>query len=141
MQTQTLSPNSLVAALSSKTCTDNTEKITILSSSKDILLENLSNLVEAVLEITDTDIDVTDIREYGNRVWVFIRTPYNVKSLHLDSRTTKCLCNAFDFDPPMFHKLAYLKFGFGRHSLMEHLLPLLLHRAPKLAVHIFDKVC
>ncbi|KAL0000871.1 hypothetical protein SO802_014652 [Lithocarpus litseifolius] len=87
--------------------------------SKDILLENLSNLVEAVLEITDTDIDVTDIREYGNR----------------------CLCNAFDFDPPMFHKLAYLKFGFGRHSLMEHLLPLLLHRAPnpKLAVLIFDK--
>lgn len=55
--------------------------------SKAILLENLSNLVEAVLETTD--IDVTDIQEYGNRVWIFIRAPYNVKSLHLDSRTTK----------------------------------------------------
>ncbi|KAL0001089.1 hypothetical protein SO802_014870 [Lithocarpus litseifolius] len=39
----------------------------------------------------------------------------------------------------MFHKLAYLKFGFGHHSLLEHLIPLLLHRAPKLAVLIFDK--
>lgn len=55
--------------------------------SKAILLGNLSNLVEAVLETTD--IDVTDIREYGNRVCVFIRAPYNVKSLHQDSRTTK----------------------------------------------------
>lgn len=54
----------------------------------------------------------------------------------------QCLCNAIDFaDPPMFHKLAYLNFEYGHHRLMENVLPLLLHQAPKLSVLIFYKVC
>nr|XP_023884351.1 FBD-associated F-box protein At3g52670-like isoform X2 [Quercus suber] len=73
---------------------------------KYVLLGNLSNLVEAVLETSDS----------------------------------YCLCNAIDFDdPPMFPKLAHLNFGYGHHCLMENVLPLLLHRAPKLVVLIFDK--
>ena len=153
---------------------------------KHVLLANLSNLVEAVLETSDSYVSVrclTELfdgfQEYGKRVWAFLRALYNVKSLHLDSSTTEvrtcfscsiikwlstsswtssnivvgsrtydycvvlqCLCNAIDFDdPPMFHKLAYLNFGYGHHCLMENVLPLLLHQAPKLAVLIFDKVC
>ncbi|KAL0000872.1 hypothetical protein SO802_014653 [Lithocarpus litseifolius] len=114
---------------------------------KYVLLDNLSNLVEAVLETSDSYVSVSCLtelfdgfQEYGKRVWAFLRALYNVKSLHLDASTTECLCNAIDFDdPPMFHKLAYLNFEYGHHCLMENVLLLLLHQAPKLAVLIFDK--
>ncbi|KAL0000874.1 hypothetical protein SO802_014655 [Lithocarpus litseifolius] len=98
---------------------------------KVILLENLSNLVKAVLFVSH-DSEVGDTEDYGNRVMDFIRALYNVKSLHLDSFTTECLCNVPEFDPPMFHNLAFFNFGF--HSCIPHVLSLLLQRAPQLAV-------
>jgi hypothetical protein len=56
---------------------------------KHVLLENLSNLVEAVLNvIIECDIS-KKIKDYGNRVLDFIRALYSVKSLHLSADTTK----------------------------------------------------
>ncbi|XP_050247005.1 FBD-associated F-box protein At3g52670-like isoform X2 [Quercus robur] len=55
---------------------------------KVVLLENLSNLVKAVLFVS-YDSEVGDTEDYGNRVMDFIRALYNVKSLHLGSFTTE----------------------------------------------------
>lgn len=63
---------------------------------KYVLLDNLSNIVEAVLETSDSYVRVSYLtelfdgfQEYGKRVWAFLRALYNVKSLHLDSSTTE----------------------------------------------------
>ena len=53
---------------------------------KVVLLENLSNLVKAVLFVS-YDSEVSDTEDYGNRVMDFIRALYSVKSLHLGSYT------------------------------------------------------
>ena len=55
---------------------------------KVVLLENLSNLVKAVLFVS-YDSEVSDTEDYGNRVMDFIRALYSVKSLHLGSYTTE----------------------------------------------------
>jgi hypothetical protein len=52
---------------------------------EDVLLENLSNLVEAVLNVKSDD----TVEDYENRVWDFISALYSVKSLHLHAETTK----------------------------------------------------
>jgi hypothetical protein len=50
----------------------------------------------------------------------------------------QCLCNASNFDPPMFHNLLFLQL---EGSCVSHLLPLLLQRAPDLELLTFRKVC
>ena len=54
--------------------------------SKDVLLKNLSNVVDAV--VIESLYFSLDLEEYGNRVGGFIKALSNVKSLHLDSFTT-----------------------------------------------------
>ena len=49
-----------------------------------VLLGNLSNLVEAVIEV-----DYDEIKDYGNMIMDFIKQLSNVKSLHLDSDLTQ----------------------------------------------------
>ena len=49
--------------------------------SKDIMLENMPNLIKASPDTTKAYLS-DDIEDYGNRVWAFIRALYNVKSLH-----------------------------------------------------------
>jgi hypothetical protein len=64
---------------------------------EDVLLENLSNLVEAVLNVKpDETFDdyeyyetFDDYEYYENWVWDFISALYSVKSLHLHADTTK----------------------------------------------------
>lgn len=54
-----------------------------------ILLEDLANLVEAVIDI---DVDLTKIdyyEHYGSRVWDFIGELGDIKSLHLSANTTE----------------------------------------------------
>ena len=51
----------------------------------------------------------------------------------------QCLCYATELDLPMFHNLAFLNFQVG--ACLWHVLPHLLHRAPNLAVLVFEKVC
>ena len=51
----------------------------------------------------------------------------------------QCLCFATKLDPPMFHNLAFLY--FEAEARLWHVLPRLLHRAPNLAVLVFEKVC
>ncbi|XP_030932271.1 F-box/LRR-repeat protein At3g59190-like [Quercus lobata] len=97
-----------------------------------VLLGNLSNLVEA-----DIEVDYDDIKDYGNMIMDFIKQLSNVKSLHLDSDLTQCLCKATKFDLPMFHNLAFLNFDVG--ACLWHVLPHLLHLAPNLAVIVFEK--
>ena len=56
---------------------------------KHVLLENLSNLVEAVLNVFIGYDNINNIKDYGNRVLDFIRALYSVKSLHLSADTTE----------------------------------------------------
>ncbi|XP_030930758.1 FBD-associated F-box protein At3g52670-like [Quercus lobata] len=63
--------------------------------------------------------------------------PLRNKSLHLDPYFTECLCYATELDLPMFHNLAFLYFKAG--ACLWHVLPHLLHRAPNLAVLVFEK--
>ncbi|XP_023906583.1 F-box/LRR-repeat protein At4g14103 [Quercus suber] len=101
-----------------------------------ILLEDLSNLVEAVIDI---DVDLTKIdyyEHYGSRVWDFIGELGDIKSLHLSANTTEFLCNASEFDPPMFHNLSFLKV---KGPCMLHVLPHLLQVTPNLAVLVVEK--
>ncbi|GMY31875.1 FBD-associated F-box protein At5g56370-like isoform X1 [Fagus crenata] len=105
---------------------------------EDVLLGNLSNLVEAVLDVDfEIDDNFEDYDNFENRVWDFISALYSVKSLHLHAETTKCLSKDSKFDLPMFHNLALLNFCFE--SSMCHVLPLFLERAPNLEVLILDK--
>ncbi|KAF3951439.1 hypothetical protein CMV_022908 [Castanea mollissima] len=99
---------------------------------EDLSLGNLSNLVEA-----DVGVEFDNSKDYGNRVRDFIGELSNVKSLHLDSYFTECLCYATELDLPMFHNLAFLNFQVG--ACLWHVLPHLLHRAPNLAVLVFEK--
>ncbi|GMY31873.1 FBD-associated F-box protein At5g56370-like isoform X1 [Fagus crenata] len=101
---------------------------------EDVLSGNLSNLVEAVLDVNSDD----TVEDYENRVWDFISALYSVKSLHLHAETTRCLSEDSIFDLPMFHNLALLEFCVE--SSMWHVLPLFLERAPNLEVLILDKV-
>ncbi|KAL4619555.1 hypothetical protein ACB092_06G087900 [Castanea dentata] len=101
---------------------------------EDLSLGNLSNLVEADVGV---GVDFDDSEDYGNRVRGFIGELSNVKSLHLDSFFTLCLCYATELDLPMFHNLAFLNFQVG--ACLWHVLPHLLHRAPNLAVLVFEK--
>jgi hypothetical protein len=55
---------------------------------KNVLLENLSNLVGAVLNVESDEIN-DNLEDYENRVWDFISALYSVKSLHLLAETTK----------------------------------------------------
>uniref|UniRef100_A0A2N9HN57 Uncharacterized protein n=1 Tax=Fagus sylvatica TaxID=28930 RepID=A0A2N9HN57_FAGSY len=100
---------------------------------EELLLENLPNLVKAVL---DVDPDYED-DEYGNMEWNFISALNGVKSLYLYGDTTLCLCRSSEFDLPMFHNLTFLNFCV--HSCMWHVLPLFLERVPNLEVLILDK--
>jgi hypothetical protein len=56
---------------------------------EDVLLENLSNLVEAVLYVQSVIENDDNFEDYENRVWDFISALYSVKSLHLHAETTK----------------------------------------------------
>lgn len=47
------------------------------------------------------------------------------------------LCNASEFDPPMFHNLSFLKV---KGPCMLHVLPHLLQLTPNLAVLVVEKV-
>uniref|UniRef100_A0A2N9F900 F-box domain-containing protein n=1 Tax=Fagus sylvatica TaxID=28930 RepID=A0A2N9F900_FAGSY len=105
---------------------------------KEVLLENLSNLVEAVLDIYLEFEAIDDTEDYGNCVLAFIRALYSIKSLHLYADTTECLYHASIFDPPMFHNLAVLHLCVN--SCMWHVLPFFLERAPNLEELILDKV-
>ena len=51
---------------------------------ENVLLGNLSNLVEA-----DIEVDYDEIKDYGNMIMDFIKQLSNVKSLHLDSTLTQ----------------------------------------------------
>jgi hypothetical protein len=65
----------------------------------------------------------------------------------------QCLCCTSNFDPPIFHNLAFLDFGVGPGEWQQaflangatigkwNVLPLLLQRAPNLEVLVFDMVC
>ncbi|GMY31877.1 FBD-associated F-box protein At3g52670-like isoform X1 [Fagus crenata] len=100
--------------------------------SEDLLLENLSNLVKAVLDV-DPDYESNGVHEeYGNMEWNFISALNSVKSLYLYGDTTLCLCRSSEFDLPMFHNLTFLNFCV--HSCMWHVLPLFLQRVPNLEV-------
>ncbi|GMY31876.1 FBD-associated F-box protein At3g52670-like isoform X1 [Fagus crenata] len=107
---------------------------------EDVLVENLSNLVEAVLHIDDGLIVL------GNCIMNFIMALSNVKSLTLGSFTTECLCCTSNFDPPIFHNLAFLDFCVGPGEWQQaslafgkwNVLPLFLQRAPNLEVLVFD---
>ncbi|GMY31879.1 FBD-associated F-box protein At3g52670-like isoform X1 [Fagus crenata] len=102
-----------------------------------LLLENLSNLVKAVLDV-DPDYETNeDHEEYGNMEWDFISALNSVKSLYLYGDTTLCLCRSSEFEVPMFHNLTFLNFCV--HSCMWHVLPLFLERVPNLEVLILDK--
>nr|POE53727.1 f-box protein [Quercus suber] len=96
------------------------------------LLGNLSNLVEANIEVV-----YDEIKDYGNMIMDFIKQLSNVKSLQLDSVLNQFLCKATKFDLPMFHNLAFLNFHVG--ACLWHVLPHLLHLAPNLAVLVFEK--
>ena len=50
----------------------------------------------------------------------------------------QCLHYAIKLDPPMLHNLASLYFKAD--ACLWHVLPRLLHRAPNLAVLVFEKV-
>uniref|UniRef100_A0A2N9IF62 F-box domain-containing protein n=1 Tax=Fagus sylvatica TaxID=28930 RepID=A0A2N9IF62_FAGSY len=66
------------------------------------------------------------------------------------SMETNCLCCTSNFDPPIFHNLAFLDFGVGPGEWQQaflangatigkwNVLPLLLQRAPNLEVLVFD---
>ena len=56
---------------------------------EDVLLGNLSNLVEAVLNVESVIENDDNFEDYENRVWDFISALYSVKSLHLLPETTK----------------------------------------------------
>ncbi|KAF3951569.1 hypothetical protein CMV_022796 [Castanea mollissima] len=99
---------------------------------KDLFLGNLSNLVEA-----NVGVDFDSSEDYGNRIRDFIGALSNVKSLHLDLYLTRCLCNATEFNLPMFHNLAFLNFHVG--ACLWHVLPHLLRRAPNLAELVLHK--
>nr|XP_023898135.1 putative F-box/LRR-repeat protein At4g15060 [Quercus suber] len=73
------------------------------------------------------------------RAYIIEDRPLRNKSLHLDPYFTECHCYATELDPPMFHNLAFLY--FKAYVCLWHVLPLLLHRAPNLAVLVFEKVC
>uniref|UniRef100_A0A2N9GE24 F-box domain-containing protein n=1 Tax=Fagus sylvatica TaxID=28930 RepID=A0A2N9GE24_FAGSY len=104
---------------------------------EELLLENLSNLVKAVLDVDhDYESNETD-EEYGKLEWNLISPLNGVKSLYLYSHTTQCLCRSSEFDLPMFHNLTFLNFCV--HSCMWHVLPLFLERVPNLEVLILDK--
>ncbi|GMY31890.1 FBD-associated F-box protein At3g52670-like isoform X1 [Fagus crenata] len=104
---------------------------------EELLLENLSNLVKAVLDVDhDYESNETD-EEYGKLEWNLISPLNGVKSLYLYSHTTQCLCRYSEFDLPMFHNLTFLNFCV--HSCMRHVLPLFLERVPNLEVLILDK--
>ena len=51
----------------------------------------------------------------------------------------QCLCYTTKLDSPMFHNLAFLY--LKAEACLWRVLPLLLHRAPNLAVLVFEKVC
>ncbi|XP_065626231.1 putative FBD-associated F-box protein At3g50710 [Quercus suber] len=63
------------------------------------------------------------------RAYIIEDRPLRNKSLHLDPYFTECL--------PMFHNLAFLYFKAD--GCLWHVLPHLLHRAPNLAVLVFEK--
>ena len=130
-----------------------------------VLLENMSNLVEAVAAIDSDDFET---RDHGIWAWDFIRALYNVKSLHLNEDTTRvkhifhcllllntswtgsnivvlnsnyyvvvqCLIISSDLDPPMFYNLVSLSFHY---CCKWHALPLVLERTPNLEVLFFKR--
>ncbi|XP_075672123.1 FBD-associated F-box protein At3g52670-like [Castanea sativa] len=71
------------------------------------------------------------------RAFIMEGRPLRNKSLHLDPYFTERLCYATELDLPMFHNLAFLYFKAG--ACLWHVLPHLLHRAPNLAVLVFEK--
>ena len=137
-----------------------------------VLLENLSNLVEAVVNVEPNLRLIDDIEDHGNWVCNLIKPVCHIEQLHLSRNTimvkqvfsfsiikflkcsswtssnifvvtcdcyvvVQCLCNAFEFDPPMFHNLSFLTV---EGSYACHVLMLLLQQAPNLALLVFVKV-
>nr|POE53726.1 fbd-associated f-box protein [Quercus suber] len=100
-------------------------------SIEDILLGNLSNLLEA-----DVTVDHDASKDYGKKIRDFIGALSNVKSLQLVSNLTECLCYATETDLPMFHNLTCLSIHIG--CILWDVLLNLLHRAPNLAVLVFN---
>ncbi|XP_050247470.1 putative F-box/LRR-repeat protein At3g42770 isoform X3 [Quercus robur] len=76
-------------------------------------------------------------KDYGKKIRDFIGALSNVKSLHLASNLTQCLCYATKTDLPMFHNLACLSIHIG--YILWDVLPNLLHQAPNLAVLVFNE--
>jgi hypothetical protein len=131
-----------------------------------VLLENMSNLFEAVVAM---DSDDSEARDHGIWTWDFIRALYNVKSLHLYEDTTRvkhifhcllllntswtgsnivvlnsnyyvvvqCLIFSSDLDPPMFYNLVSLSFHY---CCKWHALPLVLEQTPNLEMLFFKRI-
>nr|XP_023898153.1 F-box/FBD/LRR-repeat protein At3g26920-like [Quercus suber] len=95
------------------------------------LSRNLSNLLEA-----DVTVDHDASKDYGKKIRDFIGALSNVKSLQLVSNLTECLCYATETDLPMFHNLTCLSIHIG--CILWDVLLNLLHRAPNLAVLVFN---
>ncbi len=61
---------------------------TFITFNEELLLENLSNLVKAVLDVDPGYEFNEDHEEYGNMEWDFISALNSVKSLYLYGDTT-----------------------------------------------------
>ncbi|XP_050271682.1 F-box/FBD/LRR-repeat protein At4g00160-like isoform X5 [Quercus robur] len=103
---------------------------------EDVVLENLPNLVEAVIELEDDDLNSVD---YAKRVLDFSRPLLNVQSLKLSIEDAEIFCNPYEDGIPMFHNLSSLMFYGELHPdwFAWDVVLLMLCQAPKLQILAF----
>ncbi|KAF3971880.1 hypothetical protein CMV_004569 [Castanea mollissima] len=107
--------------------------------SDDVVLENLPNLVKSGFQFEEIA-DELSTRDYAKRIWDFMRPLYNVVSMEFCIETAQILCDASNYNPPVFNNLTSLTFD-GELSGDYYVWPavqLLLCQAPKLQTLAFE---
>ncbi|XP_030954358.1 FBD-associated F-box protein At5g60610-like isoform X1 [Quercus lobata] len=107
--------------------------------SDDVVLENLPNLVKSGFQFKEIE-DGSSRGDYAKRIWDFMRPLYNVVSMEFCIETAQIICEASNYNLPVFNNLTSLTFD-GELSCSYYAWPavqLLLCQAPKLQTLAFE---